>query len=256
MRAQIEKYVRRNWLWLLVNLAVLFIVVRTGILVSDVSPGDAWSPSSPATSAARRVVRFSGMTALVLLVLSLSCTPLSTLFGFRRAIGVRKSLGLWAFAFALFHALFLVGSKPIFYDAEAWQIVWLTAKQALDPGVWVKIPYARVGVYTLLLLLPLVLTSNRTSMRLLGKNWKRLHRIVYVAALLAIWHYLWGTSNQRHWLASSAGAISWLQPGLFAVVVAVLLIVRIPAVRRQLVHLIRRMQTSTFTPFSRQSRQV
>jgi sulfoxide reductase heme-binding subunit YedZ len=81
-------------------------------------------------------------------------------------------------------------------------------------------PYILVGLATLALLVPLAATSSKGWVRRLGKRWKSLHRLVYVAALLAAVHYLWLVK------AVTIG------PVLYAVVIVALLALRLPRVRR------------------------
>ena len=81
-------------------------------------------------------------------------------------------------------------------------------------------PYALVGFTTGLLLLPLAITSTRGWMKRLGKSWKRLHRIIYLAAPLAIVHYLWLVKSDTR------------QPWAFGAIIALLLIVRTSAMKK------------------------
>ena len=181
------------------------------------------------STALRDIVLFSGKTGLILLVLSLACTPVARLLGWNAVLQVRKSLGLWGFGFACFHSFFFLHGKPLLTDlsvARLWQV-----GQAMVGIVRYgsKAPYAEAGVYALILLLPLALTSNRLAMRRLGKNWKRLHRLVYLAVPVAVYHYGWRSIS-----TIPAPPPPYWQPILFAVVVGALLIVRIPMVCRRL----------------------
>jgi sulfoxide reductase heme-binding subunit YedZ len=120
----------------------------------------------------------TGKTALILLVLSLACTPASSLFGFRMALRWRRPLGLYAFLYAGLHF-----ATFVFLD------------YGLDPvllreAIFEK-RYALVGFTAFLLLVPLAITSTRGWMQRLGKRWKKLHRLVYPAALLVVVHYVW-----------------------------------------------------------------
>jgi sulfoxide reductase heme-binding subunit YedZ len=54
-----------------------------------------------------------------------------------------------------------------------------------------KRPYITIGMLGLLLLLPLAVTSTAKAQRRLGRDWTRLHRLVYVVALLGVWHFWW-----------------------------------------------------------------
>ncbi|MEW5718358.1 MAG: protein-methionine-sulfoxide reductase heme-binding subunit MsrQ [Chloroflexota bacterium] len=126
----------------------------------------------------REIIFRTGKTALVLLILSLACTPANTLFGFRSAIKVRRALGLYAFFYALAHATMFVGVDYAFDLA--------LLKEAI-----LEKPYALVGASAFVILLALALTSTRGSMKRLGKRWTTLHRWVYLAALLVIIHFVW-----------------------------------------------------------------
>ena len=118
----------------------------------------------------------TGWFALVLLILSLACTPLNTLFGLRQALPLRKPLGLYAFMYASFHFLIFIGLDYGFN--LAWILEATFEKR-----------YAFVGFAAFVILLALAITSTRGWQRRLGKNWKRLHRWVYLAALLVSVHF-------------------------------------------------------------------
>ena len=121
--------------------------------------------------------RAYGETALQLLVAGLAVTPLRRFTGLS-LLRFRRALGLLCFAFVLAHL-------------TVWAILDV---QALD-AVWadiVKRPYVTIGMTAFLLLLPLALTSNDWSIRRLGgAAWRRLHRLVYPAAVLGAVHYVW-----------------------------------------------------------------
>jgi sulfoxide reductase heme-binding subunit YedZ len=187
---------------------------------------------------AKRLILFTGKTALILLVLSLCCTPAARIFGWRQALTVRKSLGLWGFGFALCHGLFILGGKEIFYTLQAWRDAGKLISPALFLGL-TKTPYARWGAIALTLLIPLALTSNKLAMRWLGKNWKRLHRLVYLAVPLAVLHY-WQRENFLTMIWPPGEQPDFRQPVLFALLVGVLLLVRIPVVHRFLLLLAQR----------------
>ena len=121
----------------------------------------------------------TGRTALTLLLLSLSCTPLHSLFGWREILRHRRTLGLYAFMYATIHlSIFLI----LDYGLNFAQIL---ADAAIKP-------FIIVGASTFLILLSMALTSFDASKVWLGRNWKRLHRLIYLAAGLAILHYFWG----------------------------------------------------------------
>lgn len=220
----------RHWLWLTVNGLALLPLLWTVRLVYAAPVIRA--PLVFAEGAPQQVLLFTGKTALIFLVLSLGCTPVARLFGWRQAVTVRKSLGLWGFGFALFHGLFFLGGKEILYTHHAWRDVGRLISPALFLGM-TKTPYARWGAMALTLLIPLALTSHRVAMRWLGKTWKRLHRLVYLAVPLAVLHY-WQREAFLEQVYNPAERPDYRQPMLFVLLVAVLLLVRIPLVRRQL----------------------
>ncbi len=149
----------------------------------------------------------TGKDALVLLVLSLACTPLNTLFGFREALKVRRALGLYAFLYVGLHFLTFVGLDYTF-------------DLGLIRETIVEKRYALMGFAAFLTLLPLALTSTKGWQKRLGKTWRALHRWVYLAALLAVIHFIWLVKSDIR------------EPLAYGTVVLLLLILRIPAVRR------------------------
>lgn len=222
--------IKPHWLWLFVNGVGLVLAGRTAWMVIAAPQVTGWVLFTN-SAALRNVVLFSGKSGLILLVLSLACTPIARVLGWKTALQVRKALGLWGFCFACFHSLFFLQGKQLFIGMNMGPELW----QALLDMIGIvrygsKVPYAEAGVYALLLLIPLALTSNRLAMRRLGKNWKRLHRLVYLAAPMAIYHYWWRTITEF----PAPPAPGYWQPILFAVVVSLLLIVRIPFVRHWL----------------------
>jgi len=135
--------------------------------------------------------------ALRLLLLTLAITPLQRLI--RRPIMVlRRPLGLAAFAYALLHFIAYVALESGFDLASVWEDI-------------LERPYITVGVICLSLLFPLALTSTDGMVRRLGRNWRRLHRLVYPAALLAVLHFYMMTRAD------------WREPLLYAVILALLL---------------------------------
>jgi len=149
----------------------------------------------------------TGKTALILLVLSLACTPLNTVFGIRQAVKWRRPLGLYAFLYAGLH--FLV------FTVLDYGLDWVLLREAIFEK-----RYALVGFAAFLLLIPLAITSTRGWMKRLGKRWKRLHQAVYIAGVLVIVHYVWLVKADRR------------EPLLWGAAVGLLLLLRIPAVRR------------------------
>jgi sulfoxide reductase heme-binding subunit YedZ len=160
-----------------------------------------------------------GRSALALLVLSLAITPLVTLTGWTALKRHRRTLGLYAFGYAALHFLTFV---VLDYELDWPEMLRLTGEK----------PFILVGTAASFILLALAVTSFSYWKKRLGKGWKWLHRLVYLAALLAVVHYLWA---QKGSLASLSGNI--LAPLVVGVLVIILLVARIPAVRRQLANL-------------------
>lgn len=149
----------------------------------------------------------TGKYALVLLILALACTPLNTVFGFRQALKVRRALGLYAFFYASIHFLIFIGLDYQF------DLV------LLQEAIFEK-KYALVGFAAGLILLSLAITSTRGWMKRLGKTWTRLHKFVYLAGILVIVHYVWLVKSDIR------------TPLMYGGIVLVLLILRIPYIRR------------------------
>jgi sulfoxide reductase heme-binding subunit YedZ len=157
------------------------------------------------------VTRELGETALRLLLASLALTPLRILFGISWPVTLRRLLGLFAFFYVCLHfAVWIVLDH--FFD-------WRTMGDDI-----VKRPWITVGVTALVLLAPLAATSTTGMIkRLGGVAWRRLHRLVYVAATLGVLHYIW--------LAKKV----LIQPWVYAAVLALLLGIRAGDAVRKLV---------------------
>jgi sulfoxide reductase heme-binding subunit YedZ len=161
----------------------------------------------------------TGFPALVFLVLTLAVTPVNTLFGWRWAIPLRRWLGLYAFFYATAHMLIFV----VLDYAFAWADM---VRQILEKQ------YILAGLGALLVMLPLALTSTKGWQKRLGRSWKDLHSTVYLAAILAVLHFIWLVKADL------------TQPLIFAGIVAVLLVMRIPAVRKWLSGLRQKVPTA------------
>ncbi|HYD51289.1 MAG TPA: protein-methionine-sulfoxide reductase heme-binding subunit MsrQ [Gemmatimonadaceae bacterium] len=129
----------------------------------------------------------TGRWTLRLLAATLAVTPLRRLTGWNALVKSRRTLGLFAFAYATIHLLLWAGADYLFaIDQMAEEIV--------------KHRYILVGMATWLLLLPLAVTSTKGWIRRLGgARWNRLHRLVYVAALGGTVHYLWAVKKDTLW---------------------------------------------------------
>lgn len=148
------------------------------------------------------ITRSTGTWALVGLCLSLAISPLRRITGYGALLRVRRMVGLFAFFYAALHLLTYLWLDQFFDWAAILRDV-------------LKRPFVTLGFAAFLLLLPLAVTSTDGWMRRLRRNWGRLHRLVYPAAVLAVLHYLWLVKRDL------------TEPLLYAAVLAVLLGVRI-----------------------------
>ena len=120
-----------------------------------------------------------GLLAWILLLACLAATPARLLFGVSWPLRVRRLLGLLAFFYASLH--FLVYA----WVDQGWALGAIVADVT-------KRKFITVGFFALLTLVPLAATSNALARRKLGPlRWQRLHRLVYLAALLAAVHFIW-----------------------------------------------------------------
>ncbi|WP_223433331.1 protein-methionine-sulfoxide reductase heme-binding subunit MsrQ [Pseudomonas sp. GL-B-26] len=154
-----------------------------------------------------------GLGTLVLLLITLSMTPVQKLTGWAGWIAVRRQLGLWCFAYVVLHlsgyAAFILG-----FD---WSQLGVELR---------KRPYIIVGTLGFLCLLALAVTSNRYSQRRLGSSWKKLHRLAYVVLGLGLLHMLWIVrADLKEWV-------------VYASIGALLLVLRLPPVTRRIPRLI------------------
>lgn len=126
----------------------------------------------------KKMLHTCGKTALNFLMLTLMVTPVRQLAGVPHLLRLRRMLGLFAFFYALVHftIYFMLDQEGRFASVLA-DIT--------------KRPYITVGFTALVLLLPLAATSTNRMMRRLGRRWQRLHRLVYVIAILGVVHYYW-----------------------------------------------------------------
>lgn len=160
-----------------------------------------------------------GLGTLVLLLVTLSMTPLQKFTGWAGWIAVRRQLGLWCFAYVVLHL--------------SAYLAFILGFDGAQLGVELrKRPYIIVGVLGFLCLLVLAMTSNRYSQRRLGGRWKKLHRLAYVVLVLGLLHMLWIVrADLREW-------------AIYAAVGALLLVLRLPSVTRRIPRLMMKKASS------------
>lgn len=161
----------------------------------------------------------TGRQAITLLVLSLACSPFNALFGWRELLKRRRALGLYAFMYATIHVI-------IFVDLDYGLALSLIAKTILQK------PYIIVGVISFLLLIPLALTSFDVWKKRLGKNWKRLHQLIYLITPLVALHFAWSKKGDIFTLQGDI-----VRPLIYGIIIGIFLIFRIPPIRRALASL-------------------
>ena len=146
--------------------------------------------------------RHFGKWTLIFLCLTLSMTPLRKITGISQWILYRRMLGLFVFFYASIHLLCYVGID--------YQFAITDIKNDI-----VKHRYVLVGFLAWLLLLPLALTSSDKMIRRLKGHWKRLHRLIYLIAILGVLHFMWLVKKDI------------TEPLIYAVIVLLLFILRL-----------------------------
>ena len=150
----------------------------------------------------------TGQWGLYFLLITLAITPIKKLSGMLWLVGLRRMLGLFAFFYACLHLTVYTWLDQYF--------LW----DAIVEDIF-KRPYITLGFSAWLMLLPLALTSNRFSIRKLGTKWKKLHRLVYPATLMVVFHFIWLVKAD------------YAEPLLYLIILTLLLLARLPIMFRQ-----------------------
>ncbi len=124
------------------------------------------------------VIRNLGEWALRFLLITLSISPLRRLTGMAQLLRLRRMLGLYVFFYASLHLSIYLWLEQSF----DWWEIWLDI---------VERPFITIGMLSFILLVPLAVTSTRAAIRKLGKNWLRLHQLVYPIAIFSVLHFWW-----------------------------------------------------------------
>jgi sulfoxide reductase heme-binding subunit YedZ len=190
----IPRWLSENWHRILAHAAALFPLLWLALEYLS-------NPES--FTFTRTFMLRTGSAAIVLLLASLACTPVSWLLHWPRLVQVRRTLGLYSFLHASLHLL-----------AYA---VW---ENGLDFVLMLRDLGERramsIGLVAFLVLIPLALTSTQGWQRRLGRHWKTLHRLVYLAAPLSVLHFFW---LDRDFV---------ILPLIYGLIVALLLALRLP----------------------------
>ena len=147
-----------------------------------------------------KVILVEGRWALGFLLATMAVTPVRRLLGWNQVVKLRRLVGLFAFYHACVHFMAYVGLDQFF--ALAYIVEDVLERR-----------FITAGFISLVLLVPLAVTSTKGWIRRLGKRWRRLHRLAYVAAALGVLHFFWKVRADTFWPLVSALALA----GLFAV---------------------------------------
>jgi sulfoxide reductase heme-binding subunit YedZ len=167
--------------------------------------------------------RRTGRHAINLLVLLLMCTPINTLFKWSEPLKRRRALGLYTFMYATIHVI-------IFADLD-YGLAWSRLYQEV-----IQKPRLIVGFMAFFILIPLSITSFDIWKKRLGKNWKRLHQLIYFIAPLVVLHYLWSKKGN---ILSLQGEV--VKPLIYGLIIAIFLILRLPPIQKTLASFSTRM---------------
>jgi sulfoxide reductase heme-binding subunit YedZ len=203
-------WLRSNWHRLLAHVAGLAPLVLLAIgYLADALGADPL----------RTLTLRTGTIGLILLVAALACTPANTLFGWRRAVQIRRPLGLYAFTYISLHLLLYA----VYDGALDLELIWrdLGERRAMA-----------IGLLAFLALVPLAITSTTGWQRRLGKRWRQLHWLVYLAVPLSVLHFYWLDRDIK------------TEPLIYAVIVGMLLALRVRPLRRAFTRLRRREVTT------------
>ena len=148
------------------------------------------------------IIRDLGNWTLRFLLITLAISPLRRLTGMAQLLRLRRLLGLYTFFYALLHlSIYIILEQ--FFD---WYEIWLDILER---------PFITIGMLAFVLLIPLAATSTTAAMRKLGKNWLRLHKLIYPIAIFAVLHFWWLVKADTR------------EPFMYVVILALLLLERL-----------------------------
>ena len=157
----------------------------------------------------KKIMNHFGEWTLIFICLTLTMSPLKRITNLGFWIKFRRMLGLFVFFYATIHLLTYVGLdyrfdwEPIINDV-------------------LKKKYIFIGFSAWLLLIPLAITSSQKMIKILGRNWKNLHRLVYVIAIFGSLHYIWLSKT------------IFFKPLVYTLIIVVLLALRIKIKKRDI----------------------
>jgi len=175
------------------------------------------------------IEQFLGRAALNLLVLTLAVTPTITITGWNKLHKHRRALGLYSF---FYFALHFTTFAALDYGFDFRQILQLTIQK----------PFILIGTLSGWMLLALAVTSFKYWMKRLGKNWSRLHKLVYVIGVLTVLHYALALKGS---LSTLSGDI--VRPLVMGLIVIILLLLRVPKIKKSIIALRKRISADIRT---------
>jgi sulfoxide reductase heme-binding subunit YedZ len=151
------------------------------------------------------ITHSTGDWTLIFVLLTLSITPIRQLTRQYWLIGLRRMVGLFAFFYGTLHFTTYIWLDKFFDVHEMVKDIY-------------KRPFITIGFSAFVLMIPLAVTSTSWSIRRLGgKNWQRLHRLIYLTAILGVIHYIWLVKADKR------------KPFEYGIVLAILLLYRVGA---------------------------
>jgi len=157
------------------------------------------------------ITRSTGTWAITFLCITLSMSPMRWMSGWSGWIQLRRMLGLFTFFYAFLHF-------TIWY----WLDHNLDAKAMIDDVI--ERPFITVGFLGFICMSLLAISSNQMAMRWLGRKWSLLHRLIYLIAILGVLHYLW----------HKAGKNDFEVVYIYAGIIFLLLVIRVPVIQKRL----------------------
>ena len=158
------------------------------------------------------ITRSTGTWTITFLCITLAMSPMRWITAWTGWIQMRRMFGLFTFFYGFLH-----------FSIWYWLDHNLDAAAMIDDVI--ERPFITVGFLAFVLMSFLALTSNQRAVRALGRKWSSLHRLIYVIAILGVLHYLW----------HKAGKNDFEVVYIYAGIIFVLLIIRLPFIQRHLV---------------------
>jgi methionine sulfoxide reductase heme-binding subunit len=171
--------------------SIPFIIIISKIFLNQLGP-----------EPIKEITLHTGEWTLLFLVFTLSMTPLKRLTNLNIWISVRRMLGLFAFFYASLHMLTYI---VLDYQFDL---------SAISKDIFTK-KFIFVGFTAWLLMVPLAITSSKKMMGILKKNWKKLHRLIYLISILGVIHFLWLVKKDL------------TEPLIYLLIIVILLILRV-----------------------------